>query len=151
MNDVMNTDVTDAISEKLCARWSDVGDKIVTMANDFPADRFDVKPTPDVRSLADQLRHIAFWNQYVQHTLQGVPDDGQANELARSAFPTKAKIVAALRQSFAAVLTELSRMNGALDVAKLDTIVSFIQHNGEHYGQLVMYYRLNGMVPPSSR
>jgi len=134
----------------LVARWSEIGDKLVRLAEEFPEDRYDAHPVPEVRSFADQLRHVAFWNRYVQQTLRREPADGQANELPRTAYPTKAKLVDVLRSSFEDVATELDT-RGANVEADVDTLVSFIEHGGEHYGQLVVYARLNGVVPPASR
>jgi hypothetical protein len=135
----------------LVTRWSEIGDKMVTLAEEFPENRYDDRPAADVRSFADQLRHVAFWNRYVQKTLRREEADGQANELPRSAYPSKEKIVKVLRTTFADVATELGAMNGSTSHADADTMVSFIEHSGEHYGQLVMYARLNGIVPPASR
>jgi hypothetical protein len=59
--------------------------------------------------------------------------------------------VKVLRSTFDDVAKELGTMNGSATSADADTIVSFIEHSGEHYGQLVMYARLNGIVPPASR
>ena len=134
--------------DALKARWSDMGDKMVRLAEEFPKDRFDARPTDDVRTFADQLRHVAFWNLYVADVLSGVKANGDANELPRDAYPTKAKVVGALRSSFDAVTAQLTKANGAAD---LNQVVAFIEHNGEHYGQLVVYARLNGIVPPASR
>ena len=53
-----------------------------------------------------------------------------------------------LRKSFDGVTKAVSAQNGD---APLDTLVAFIEHNGEHYGQLVLYSRLKGIVPPASR
>jgi hypothetical protein len=137
----------------LAARWAEIGDKMVKLAEEFPEDRYDVRPVADVRSFADQLRHVAFWNQYVGKTLRRQAPDGQANELPPASFPTKAKIVNALRSSFDDVAADIAATNGNGDGdgADLDTLVSFIEHGGEHYGQLVVYARLNGIVPPASR
>jgi uncharacterized damage-inducible protein DinB len=137
--------------DDLVARWSEIGDKLVTLAEAFPEDRYDDRPVPDVRSFADQLRHVAFWNRYVQKTLRREEADGEANELPRATYPTKAKIVKVLRSTFDDVTTELTsgRANG--NGSDLATLVSFIEHSGEHYGQLVVYARLNGVVPPASR
>ncbi len=137
-------------SETGIARWSEIADKIVTLAEGFPEDKYEYRPVPQVRSFGDQLRHVAFWNAYVQRTLHGEKPDGAANELSRDAYPTKADVVVVLRKTFAAVATELAK-GAARDVADLDTLVTFVEHNGEHYGQLVVYYRLNGLVPPASR
>jgi hypothetical protein len=132
-------------------RWSEIGDKMVKLAEEFPEDRYDASPTPDIRSFADQLRHVAFWNRYVQKTLRREEADGQANELPRGTYPTKAKIVKALRASFTDVARELASTSPNGNGTDLDTMVSFIEHGGEHYGQLVVYARLNGVVPPASR
>jgi uncharacterized damage-inducible protein DinB len=135
----------------LVTRWSEIGDKMVKLAEEFPEDRYEAKPVADVRSFADQLRHVAFWNRYVQKTLRREEADGQANELPKTSYPTKAKIVKVLRSTFDDVAKELTAANGSATNADADTMVSFIEHSGEHYGQLVMYARLNGIVPPASR
>ena len=135
----------------LITRWSEIGDKIVKLAEEFPETKYDARPVPEVRSFADQLRHVAFWNRYVQKTLRREEADGQANELPHTTYPTKAKVVKALRTSFDDVAKEFSAMNGKASSTDADTMVSFIEHSGEHYGQLVMYARINGLVPPASQ
>lgn len=135
----------------LITRWSEIGDKIVKLAEEFPEAKYDARPVAEVRSFADQLRHVAFWNRYVQKTLRREEADGQANELPRATYPTKAKVVKALRSSFDEVAKEFGAMNGKSSSTDADTMVSFIEHSGEHYGQLVVYARLNGVVPPASQ
>ena len=135
----------------LLTRWSEIGDKMIKLAEEFPENKYDARPVPDVRSFADQLRHVAFWNKYVQKTLRREEADGQPNELPAASYPTKTKIVKVLRTTFDDVAKELATMNGSARSADADTMVSFIEHSGEHYGQLVMYARLSGMVPPASR
>ena len=77
--------------------------------------------------------------------------DTKANELPKAEYATKAKIVAALKSSLAEATAQLK--NGAVTPSAklLDLWVSFTEHSGEHYGQMVVYYRLNGLVPPASR
>ena len=135
----------------LLTRWSEIGDKMIKLAEEFPENKYDARPVPDVRSFADQLRHVAFWNKYVQKTLRREEADGQPNELPAASYPTKTKIVKVLRTTFDDVAKELATMNGSARSTDTDTMVSFIEHSGEHYGQLVMYARLSGMVPPASR
>jgi len=129
-------------------RWTGMGEKMVKLAEEFPEDRYEFRPADEVRTFADQLRHVAFWNRYVAETLQGQKANGDANELSRDAFPTKAAVTGALRESFNAVSTKLTNGIGKDDMSQ---VLSFIEHNGEHYGQLVVYYRLNELVPPASR
>ena len=135
----------------LLARWTEIGDKIVTLAEEFPEDRYDVAPADGARSFGDQLRHVAFWNEWVHRTLTGAPADGQANELPREAYGSKPAIVDVVRQSFDDVKADVAGGTARPEAAEFDTVVSFIEHNAEHYGQLAVYFRVNGMVPPASR
>lgn len=138
--------------EGLIARWSEVGDKLVKLAEEFPENKYGFRPADGTRSFAEQLRHVAFWNQYAEKTLRHKGADGQANELPQEKYPTKAKIVDVLRQSLEGVKSGATNHGaGPADVADLSTLEAFIEHNCEHYGQMVVYYRLNGLVPPASR
>lgn len=136
--------------DALLTHWTEIGDKIVGLAEEFPEDRYDFRPTSDVRSFADQLRHVAFWNTHVHKTLRGEAADGQGNELPRATYPTKQKIVAALQDTSEAVKAELAKGRVSLDDASQKLLLAFIEHSGEHYGQLVVYARLNDVVPPAS-
>jgi hypothetical protein len=138
-------------NDVLLARWADIGDKILKAAEEFPAAQYEFRPAPDVRSFASQLRHVAFWNRYAAEAVRGGTPDGDANELARDQYPDKPKIVKALRDSFEELKGALGNGKARSNGSALDTVVSFIEHNGEHYGQLVLYYRLKGLVPPASR
>jgi hypothetical protein len=71
--------------DALLASWREVGDKIVALAEEFPAEKYEFRPAPGTRSFADQLRHLAFWNDWVRDSLAGGQPDGQANELPRDA------------------------------------------------------------------
>jgi len=51
--------------------------------------QIDFKPTPDVRTFADVMRHVAFWNLYVQKTARGEKLDAKQNELPKAEYPTK--------------------------------------------------------------
>lgn len=131
----------------LLARWTDISDRLHAVAREFPAEKYDYQPTPDVRSFADQLRHVAFWSDYLAATVRGDTPDGSANTLAADKYPSKDGIVRALKASDEQVRTQIAKDGKS----SADTVVSMIEHHGEHYGQLVMYYRLNGLVPPASR
>jgi DinB family protein len=137
--------------DMLLARWSEIGEKVVKMAEDFPEDKYQFRPVAEVRTFADQLRHVAFWNQYVAKTARGEKIDPAINELPAKEFPTKAAIVAALKQSLADATAALKGGPADLPAKKAALWVTFTEHTGEHYGQLVVYFRLNGIVPPASR
>lgn len=131
----------------LLARWTDISDRLHAVAREFPADKYDYQPTPDVRSFADQLRHVAFWSEHLAASMRKENPDGSANTLPADKYPGKDAIVRALRETDTQVRAQIAK-DGKSSV---DSVVSFIEHHGEHYGQLVMYYRLNGLVPPASR
>jgi DinB superfamily len=140
------------LRDVLLEQWTDIGQKVIKMAEEFPAEKYDFRPTPEVRTFADQMRHVAFWNGWVQKTARGEKADGKLNELPKAEYPTKAKIVEALKQSFADATAELKKETAtSLSAKKAGLWVTFTEHSGEHYGQLVVYYRLNGIVPPASR
>jgi uncharacterized damage-inducible protein DinB len=132
----------------LIARWTEAGDKMVHLAEAFPEERFDFRPAEEVRTFADQLRHVAFWNIYVLKTVRGEEISGEPNELPREEYPTKAHVVDALRRSFDDVAAELGKRGASQDA---QSVLPFVEHSAEHYGQLVVYCRLSGVVPPASR
>jgi uncharacterized damage-inducible protein DinB len=131
--------------------WHEVGEKLVKMAEEFPEDKFEYKPADGVRTFADVLRHVAFWNQWVAKTARGEKPDGKPNELPKAEFGTKAKVVAALKSSLADAAAELKKQPASPGPREAGLWTSFISHSSEHYGQLVVYFRMNGLVPPASR
>ena len=100
-----------------------------------------------MRTFGDVLRHVGFWNEYVEKTARGEKADERQNELPKEQFHTKAQLVSALKRSTEAAAAQLKA--GPEPTGRIaDLWVSFIAHSSEHYGQLVVYYRLNGLVPP---
>ena len=139
------------LRDVLLEQWTDIGEKIIKMAEEFPADKYDFRPTPEVRTFADVARHVAFWNLYVQKTARGEKIDARQNELPKAEYPTKDKMVDALKRTFADATAELKKEAASPAAKRARLWVTFTEHSGEHYGQLVVYYRLNKIVPPASR
>ena len=142
------------MSNVLETRWTDIGEKLVALADSVPEESYDYRPVPEVRSFAEQLRHVAFWNDYLRDTMRGADADGAANELSPTDYPGRTEILPALRESFEGVRRELAKGNGkrgaGADEKWLDLAVSYVDHAAEHYGQLVVYARLCGVIPPAS-
>ena len=142
--------------------WNDIGRKLIAMAEDFPEDKYDFKPTPAQRSFAEQLLHAAGANYYFINPVLGQKPPAE-EDMKRDKFKTKADIVAFVKKAFAdgAAAIKAKGDKGLNDtivdpfanqqVRIIDFANSFIEHSGEHYGQLVVYYRLSGLVPPESR
>jgi uncharacterized damage-inducible protein DinB len=141
--------------------WNEIGRKLTAMAEDFPEDKYDFKPTPAQRSFAEQLLHAAgscyyFTNPAMGQKLPAIEDP------KREQYKTKADIVAFVKKSFADGANAI-QSNGEKGLMRevvytpeqkarvLDIAYGIIEHSGEHYGQLVVYYRLAGLVPPESR
>jgi len=163
--DAMKKDVpvkpADSPSKVVLDTWNDVGRKIIAMAEDFPEDKYDFKPTPAQRSFAEQLLHAAGANYFFINPVIGqkLPE----GDPKRDDYKTKADLVAYVKKSFAegAALIKSKGDRGMSDLCIdpfsnqqdrfSDLAWGFIEHSGEHYGQLVVYYRVAGMVPPESR
>src|SRR5271166_3555955 len=142
--------------------WNDIGRKLTAMAEDFPEDKYDFKPTPAQRSFREQLVHGAGANYYFTNPAMGKnpPSD---DDMKADRFKTKAEVVAFVKKAFAdgAAAIQAKGDKGMNDlivdpfahqyVRIYDFAYGFIEHSGEHYGQLVGYYRLSGLVPPESR
>ena len=140
--------------------WNDIGRKLIAMAEDFPEDKYDYKPNPAQRTFADQLLHVAGSNDLFTDVANGrKPVDDES----RDHYKTKAAIVACVKKSFADGAAAISA-KGDAGMAKLvvnpesqqrvplaDLAYGLMEHSGEHYGQLVVYYRTAGLVPPESR
>src|SRR5277367_7034682 len=62
----------DSPSKVVLDSWNDVGRKIIAMADDFPEDKYDFKPTPAQRSFAEQLLHAAGANYFFTNPVQGL-------------------------------------------------------------------------------
>jgi hypothetical protein len=140
--------------------WNEIGHKLVAMAEDFPEDKYDFKPTPAQRSFAEQLLHAAGANYFFTNPVMGKePPAGE--DPKRENYKTKADIVAFVKKSVAdgaaAIQSKGEKgLNSTVPYAHqetrvLDIAYGLIEHSGEHYGQLVVYYRLSGLVPPESR
>ncbi len=152
----------DSPSKVLLDSWNDVGRKLIAMAEDFPEDKYDFKPNPAERSFAEQLLHAAVnVNYFVNNLAKGMrPPTG---DVRRADYPTKAAVVEYVKKSFAegAALIKRKGDRGMSDLCIdpfanqqdrfSDLAWGFIEHSGEHYGQLVVYYRVAGLVPPESR
>jgi uncharacterized damage-inducible protein DinB len=149
-------------SQAVLESWNDVGRKLIAMAEDFPEDKYDFKATPAQRSFAEQLLHAANANYYFTNLAMGQKPPAEEDP-KRDQFKTKADIVAFVKKAFAdgaaAIkakgdkgMSELVTDPGAHQQYRVsDLAYGLIEHDGEHYGQLAVYYRVAGLVPPESR
>lgn len=139
------------IFAKLVSQWEQVSNKLEAIAEAIPAQKFDFRPTEGVRAVAEVLRHVAFWNLYVADTARGRKAEDAANELPKEKYATKQQILSALKHSSSQAADGLRGIAPAARDEAAEMVLTFIEHTCEHYGQLVIYARLNSIVPPASR
>lgn len=149
-------------SQLVLEQWNDVARKLNAMAEDFPEDKYDYKPTPAQRTFAEQLLHAAGTTYYFTNLANGQKPLAEEDP-KRENFKSKAEIVTFVKKSFADGAAAIKArgdkgMNEWVEdpgshhqFQVADLAYGFIEHSGEHYGQLVVYYRLAGLVPPESR
>jgi uncharacterized damage-inducible protein DinB len=147
-------------------QYKDIQGLILKTAEKVGEDLYSFKPTPEVRSLGGVLGHVADGNNLLCRIASGEAVDldkimkdassVQANEKKTA----KADIIAALNESRAfcesvfAKLTDAAAQENVTwfsgKTPKLMMLTFVTSHSWEHYGNLVTYMRLKGIVPPSS-
>ncbi len=152
-------------SDETLAMWNSIGNKVIGMATDFPEDKYDFKVQKDQRTFAENLLHIAGVDYLLLSAIKGSPmgPAGAGENPPRAQYKTKADVVNLVKQAVAdgaALIKEqgdagLDKMSkfpfGNILVHNSFNWMEAIEHSGEHYGQLVVYYRANNLVPPASR
>jgi hypothetical protein len=152
-------------SDEMLDRWNDIGNKLIAMARDFPEDEYDFKLQKDQRTFAQNLLHAAALDFVLIRRVSGSnlgPDFGEGDNPSRDVFKTKADVVKFVQEAVAdgaqviqqqgdAGLDKTSNFFGNRLAHNSSIWTVAIEHSGEHYGQLVVYYRANNLVPPDSR
>jgi hypothetical protein len=137
-------------AENLKQNFDYINRKILEMARDFPADKYNYKLKPEMRTFEAVIVHIASGNIYAAKAGKGedVKWDDQEQDPAK--FNDKANCVSLLTKSIVDADAALN-VNPEGPKKNLQPFLSVLQHASEHYGLLVAYYRANGLVPPDSR
>jgi hypothetical protein len=147
----------DPISQSIRNAWASAKRNIVESADQMPEADYAFKPVDTVRSFGAILAHVAGAN-YV--FCAPARDDKTAYEEDRieKAAKTKAEIIKALNESIAycdeaynALTDKTAAEKISNGVARAQRLINNAGHLQEHYGNLVTYFRIKGMVPPSSR
>jgi len=149
--------------------WNQIGKKLIAMAKDFPEDKYDFKVEKSERTFAENLLHVAAVDYDLISRVTGSkvgPDFGtDEHNPSRSVYKTKPDVVKLIEDAVAAGARVIQLQGDAgLDqtmpfgwetgrhvVHKSYIWITGIEHSTEHFGQLVVYYRANNLVPPESR
>jgi uncharacterized damage-inducible protein DinB len=150
------------ITQALRSAWNGARLNIKESADQMPEPLYVFKPTLDVRSFGQILAHLAGANYVFCSAAKGEKTPHAEDEFEKAAT-TRPAIITALADSltycdgvFAAMddkkLSEMIDMPFEMPrAARTAALVAEISHMNEHYGNLVTYFRLRGMVPPSSK
>src|SRR5215831_11314420 len=139
------------------AFYDNVKRLILRSADKMPEDKYAFKPAPEVMSYGLMLAHLANAQFYQCSTAMG---EKTIDKGFHESLHTKAEIVAGLKEGFAYCDAAYAKLTDASSAAlvnffgsqrtKLSGLYSNTAHMWEHYGNLVTYMRINGIVPPSS-
>jgi uncharacterized damage-inducible protein DinB len=163
-------DVATVLDHRLTSLERDV----VPAADAMPDDKFNFAPGDvikfgdfkGVKTFAQQVTHIGATNDLIAASLLGQPSplSDEESDLGPKNLKTKAEIIAYLKDSFANLhkafalttndnLTENIRspFDAKRQTARLNVIIVALAHTNDHYGQMVEYLRMNGIIPPASR
>jgi DinB superfamily len=139
---------------------------VVPAADALPERAYGFRPTAGefngVRTFAEQVTHLAAANYQLAALVLGEdPPPGTKNETAPPSVRTKAEIMSYLRASFASLhraarKITVQNVEDAIVVGNesqnaAGVVIDALVHDQNHYGQMIEYLRMNGIVPPASR
>jgi uncharacterized damage-inducible protein DinB len=147
---------------------SNLESEFVPAADAMPEDKFDFAPSngefKGVRTFAQQIKHVAAVNYELGAAiLEQKPPVDLNGEAGPASISSKADILKYLKDSFEYVHKAIATINesnltstvrspfGEGKVSRMGLASSVAWHGYDHYGQMVVYLRMNGIIPPASR
>lgn len=137
--------------------YSFVSNAVIGAAQKMPEENYSFKPTPEVRSFGQLVGHVADANYMFCSQASGEANPMKDIEKTKT---SKADLVAALKDAVAYCNKAFDSMTDAkgsqmvkfmnFDTAKITLLSLNTAHTDEHYGNMVTYLRLKGIVPPTS-
>jgi DinB superfamily len=147
------------VSDALRSTEKRVGPNLVAAAEEMPAGKYGFKPTPAQMSFGDVIAHLSGGNDFLCSRIGGVTAPKRA-EIKGEA--PKEKLVSRLRESFRFCDSALAKANDSgLDqkvpffeggeVSRAEAMFAAAEDWADHYSQLAIYLRLNGLLPPTAK
>ena len=137
--------------------YSFVSNAVVGAAVKMPEENYSFKPTPEVRSFGQLVGHVA--DASLMFCSQATGETNASKNIEKTKT-SKADLVAALKEAVAYCTKSFDGMTDAkgsqmiklfnFDLARLTVFSINTAHTDEHYGNMVTYMRLKGIVPPTS-
>jgi len=154
-----------SVADSINYMWKMAEKEFTDLAEAMPEDKWSFRPTQgafnDARTFAEQVKHVACGNEAWAKKLHGEKPPERCDLGGPNPAKTKAEILAYLQDSFAMMDREISATNAdnLMSAVKgpyagdnrLEAVSAALWHVSDHYGQLVEYARMNGVVPPASR
>ena len=150
------------VADSLRNQWNSVKNYYLKSADEMPEADYSFKPAPDVRSFGEIIAHVAGANYLICSAAKGEKSPHAEDDFEKNA-KTKADIVKAAQESVAycdeaftaatdrSLAAMVSAPFGPPKQPRASLLMSNVGHVNEHYGNLVTYFRLKKMVPPSSQ
>jgi uncharacterized damage-inducible protein DinB len=137
--------------------YSFVSSAVIGAAQKMPEENYSFKPTPEVRSFGQLVGHVADASDMFCSQILGEANPSKGIEKTKT---SKADLLAALKDAVAYCNKAFDSMTDAkgiqmvklfnFDMAKLTVLSLNTAHTDEHYGNMVTYLRIKGIVPPTS-
>jgi uncharacterized damage-inducible protein DinB len=135
------------------------GKNLIAAAEAFPADKYGFKPTPAQMSVGEIVSHLSEGNDYLCSKIGGAAAPKRP-DLAKGA--SKEQLVARLKETFQFCETALAKVNdsdlgakvpffGNREVTRAQAMFVTADDWADHYSQLAVYLRLNGLLPPTAK
>jgi hypothetical protein len=146
-----------------------IENELVSLAEAMPAGKYSFSPTQGefatVRTFGQQVSHVAAVIYICSASVLGepVPKEAGEGENGPPGLKTKEDILNYLKTAFVyghkamnsitreSMMTMIRSPFGEGEVVRLNMITAPVWHSFDHYGQMVVYARMNGVVPPASR
>src|SRR6266567_975905 len=152
---IATAQAADDIVGPLRTQWGITRDLVVNLVQIMPEEKYDYKPVPEIRSFRENVSHLIFENYNFMSMVGGDPAPDKAKF---EALKSRDELMKALSESYAFGERTLAALTDTKAVEKItmrgQSVVRWypvlynIQDSMDHYGNLVIYVRLNGLVPP---
>jgi hypothetical protein len=152
-------DPASPVSDALRSTAHRSGKNLVAAAEEMPAGKFGFKPTPAQMSFGEVLVHLSKGNDFLCSKIGGMPQPKRSDVTAGAA---KEKLVARLRETFEFCDSALAKLDdsklgakvpffGGEEVSRAEAVLDAAEDWADHYSQLAIYLRINGLLPPTAK
>jgi uncharacterized damage-inducible protein DinB len=152
-------DPASPVSDALRAMEQRAAKNLIAAAEAMPADKYGFKPTPAQMSVGEVVVHLSEGNDFLCSRISGVAAPKRSPVTAQA---SKETLVGRLRETFGFCESALAKVDdskldakvpffGNREVSRAQAILVTVEDWGDHYSQLAIYLRLNGLLPPTAK